>query len=271
MTPEQHFTKPPPRYTEASLVRKMEELGIGRPSTYASILQVLQDRNYVVLEQRRFTPHDRGRMGGRFSGGVLRTLCRVRLYRRSGKQPRRRFRRRYGMESAAERFLEGVFRRHRRNQGTADHPCDRQARCRTGTAFLPGTRRRIQPAQMLVLRRRAAGPQAGAERRLYRLLELSRLQLYDDAARRYRRRRRRRGLYGTEGTRHRPGNRPAGLDAQGTIRHLRSARRSRKGFEGKAEASVTAPRNGAVGHRPGTCTDASVAAAPGGTASRAAT
>ena len=62
VTPEQHFTKPPPRYTEASLVRKMEELGIGRPSTYASILQVLQDRNYVLLEQRRFTPHDRGRM-----------------------------------------------------------------------------------------------------------------------------------------------------------------------------------------------------------------
>ena len=62
VTPEQHFTKPPPRYTEASLVRKMEELGIGRPSTYASILQVLQDRNYVVLENRRFTPHDRGRM-----------------------------------------------------------------------------------------------------------------------------------------------------------------------------------------------------------------
>ncbi|MEC8531326.1 MAG: type I DNA topoisomerase [Pseudomonadota bacterium] len=62
VTPEQHFTKPPPRYTEASLVRKMEELGIGRPSTYASILQVLQDRNYVILEQRRFTPHDRGRM-----------------------------------------------------------------------------------------------------------------------------------------------------------------------------------------------------------------
>jgi DNA topoisomerase I len=60
--PTQHFTEPPPRYTEASLVKKLEELGIGRPSTYASILQVLQDRNYVRLDKRRFIPEDRGRV-----------------------------------------------------------------------------------------------------------------------------------------------------------------------------------------------------------------
>ncbi|MDJ0947808.1 MAG: type I DNA topoisomerase [Alphaproteobacteria bacterium] len=60
--PDQHFTQPPPRYTEASLVKKLEELGIGRPSTYASILQVLQDRKYVKLEKKRFTPEDRGRV-----------------------------------------------------------------------------------------------------------------------------------------------------------------------------------------------------------------
>jgi DNA topoisomerase-1 len=60
--PEQHFTQPPPRYTEASLVKRLEELGIGRPSTYASILQVLQDRKYVRLEKSRFIPEDRGRI-----------------------------------------------------------------------------------------------------------------------------------------------------------------------------------------------------------------
>ncbi len=59
---KQHFTMPPPRYTEASLVKKLEELGIGRPSTYASIIKVLQDRNYVILDKKRFFPHDRGRV-----------------------------------------------------------------------------------------------------------------------------------------------------------------------------------------------------------------
>ena len=60
--PEQHFTQPPPRYSEASLVKKLEELGIGRPSTYASIIEVLQTRGYVKLEKRRFLPEDRGRL-----------------------------------------------------------------------------------------------------------------------------------------------------------------------------------------------------------------
>ncbi len=56
--PEQHFTQPPPRYTEASLVKTLEELGIGRPSTYASIIQTIQARGYVRLDQKRFVPED---------------------------------------------------------------------------------------------------------------------------------------------------------------------------------------------------------------------
>src|SRR6202050_3682710 len=58
----QHSTEPPPRYSEASLVKRLEELGIGRPSTYASILQVLRDRKYVRLDKRRLYPEDRGRI-----------------------------------------------------------------------------------------------------------------------------------------------------------------------------------------------------------------
>jgi DNA topoisomerase-1 len=58
----QHFTEPPPRYSEASLVKRMEELGIGRPSTYAAILQTLQDREYVRVEKKRLVPEDKGRI-----------------------------------------------------------------------------------------------------------------------------------------------------------------------------------------------------------------
>jgi DNA topoisomerase-1 len=59
---EQHFTEPPPRYSEASLIKKMEELGIGRPSTYTAILTVLRDRGYVRLEKKRLVPEDKGRI-----------------------------------------------------------------------------------------------------------------------------------------------------------------------------------------------------------------
>jgi DNA topoisomerase I len=62
IAPEQHFTQPPPRYTEATLVKRMEELGIGRPSTYASIVTTIQDREYVRKDKNRLIPEDKGRL-----------------------------------------------------------------------------------------------------------------------------------------------------------------------------------------------------------------
>ncbi|WP_341758278.1 type I DNA topoisomerase [Candidatus Tisiphia endosymbiont of Ditula angustiorana] len=71
VNPAQHFTDPPPRYSEASLVKRLEELGIGRPSTYASIISVLQDRKYVVVEKKRFFPEELGRLVTTFLTGFF--------------------------------------------------------------------------------------------------------------------------------------------------------------------------------------------------------
>ena len=71
VSPNQHFTEPAPRFSEATLVKRLEELGIGRPSTYASILTVLQDRDYVRLEKGRFVPEDRGQLVTAFLVGFF--------------------------------------------------------------------------------------------------------------------------------------------------------------------------------------------------------
>ncbi|MEZ5733002.1 MAG: type I DNA topoisomerase [Paracoccaceae bacterium] len=72
IAPEQHFTQPPPRYTEATLVKRMEELGIGRPSTYASIVTTIQDRDYVRKEKNRLIPEDKGRLVTAFLSNYFR-------------------------------------------------------------------------------------------------------------------------------------------------------------------------------------------------------
>ena len=72
ITPEQHFTQPPPRYTEATLVKRMEELGIGRPSTYASVVTTIQDREYVRKEKNRLIPEDKGRLVTAFLSNYFR-------------------------------------------------------------------------------------------------------------------------------------------------------------------------------------------------------
>lgn len=73
--PAQHFTTPPPRFTEASLVKRLEELGIGRPSTYANIIAVLQERKYVKVDKMRFIPEDRGRIVTVFLENFFKKIC----------------------------------------------------------------------------------------------------------------------------------------------------------------------------------------------------
>ncbi len=77
----QHFTQPPPRYTESSLIKRMEELGIGRPSTYAATLATLQERDYVEIDKKRLIPQDKGRLVTSFLEAFFPTLRRVRLHR----------------------------------------------------------------------------------------------------------------------------------------------------------------------------------------------
>src|SRR5690606_10201697 len=72
IVPTRHSTEPPPRYTEATLIKKMEELGIGRPSTYASTLKTLEDRQYVRIEKRQLVPEAKGRLVTTFLEGFFR-------------------------------------------------------------------------------------------------------------------------------------------------------------------------------------------------------
>lgn len=87
LTPAQHFTKPPARFSEASLVKELEKRGIGRPSTYASIISTIQDRGYVRVENRRFTPKN-GRDRYRPAGRKLPRSDELRFYRADGGSPR---------------------------------------------------------------------------------------------------------------------------------------------------------------------------------------
>ena len=77
---EQHFTEPPPRFTEASLVKTLEEYGIGRPSTYASIISTLQYREYAEVENRRFTPTEMGRIVNDFLTKAFYSICGLRFH-----------------------------------------------------------------------------------------------------------------------------------------------------------------------------------------------
>ncbi len=165
VTPEQHFTQPPPRYTEATLVKRMEELGIGRPSTYASIVSTIQERDYVRKDENRLIPQDKGRLVTAFLVNYFRRyldydftadletdLDRVTTGDEDWKAP-------------ARPVLEGLLRRARRDRGPAHHRGAREDQRGAGAAPLPGHARGPRAAPLQGLRRRAGsacGPRARA-------------------------------------------------------------------------------------------------------------
>ena len=186
VTPLQHFTEPPPRYSEASLVKKMEELGIGRPSTYASIISVLQNRSYVRLEQKRFVPEDKGWLVNAFlvekfghwveygfTAQLEDQLDDVAGGSRFWKDVLREF-----WEPFAARLAEVGEQRQREVIDALDHALG---------PLLFHRRRRGRPAPVPALRRGPAGPQAQRLRAVRRLLALPGLQLHPRLHRRRRR------------------------------------------------------------------------------------
>ena len=186
VTPNKHVTEPPPRFSEASLVRRLEELGIGRPSTYASIISVLQDRNYVRLEKRRFVPEDRGRIVTGVPRKLLQPLRRIRLHGLARRPARYHLRRRNRLAGGAERFLAGLRGRGRGDQGAPGQARARRPRRDARSAPLPRRGRRRGPPLPL-LRGRAPRAQARALRPLRRLRQLSRVQVHAPARRQRRR------------------------------------------------------------------------------------
>ena len=184
---ERHVTGPPPRYTEAELVGRLDELGIGRPSTWAAILSVMRERGYAVLHERRFLPTERGRVATAFLEDFFGQWVDYRLHGRDGSGPRPHRPRDACLEGHAGSVLGRLPRGAGggRRAGAGDRaggdrgpPRAVPVRRRSGAAALPG------------LRRGHAGAQAQPLRPLRRLRGLPRLRLSPEPRRRHGGRRR---------------------------------------------------------------------------------
>ena len=225
----QHFTEPPPRYTEATLVKRMEELGIGRPSTYASTLAVLRDRDYVRLEKKRLIPEDKGRLvtaflesffakyvGYDFTADLEEKLDKVSNSEIDWKDLLRDFWNDFSGALGGTKDLRTTQVLDSLNELLGPH-------------IFPRARRRRRSAPMPVVRQGPIVAEARQVRRLHRLLELSRMQVHPRAvAERAGRRRRRRRAAGRARARRRSGDRRRDHAAQRPLRRLRAAGRGRE-------------------------------------------
>ena len=173
----QHFTEPPPRYTEATLVKRMEELGIGRPSTYASTIAVLKDRAYVRLEKKRLFPEDKGRLVTAFLESFFAKYV--------GYDFTADLEEKLDQVSNSEIDWKALLRDFWNDfSGAVDGTKDLGTRQvldslneLLGPHIFPGARRRRRSAPLPALRRGAIVAEARQIRRLHRLLALSRMQV----------------------------------------------------------------------------------------------
>jgi DNA topoisomerase-1 len=177
----QHFTEPPPRYSEASLIKKMEELGIGRPSTYASTLATLRDREYVVDRQAKLIPEAKGRLVIAFLENFFERYVEFGFTARSRKSSTGSRPANWPGRTCCASSGWSSIRTYRRDQGTSRLPGARCAQRGACAAGLPGARGRLQSAHLPEMRNRQPVAEARQIRRLRRLLELSRLQLHPPA------------------------------------------------------------------------------------------
>ena len=169
---DQHFTQPPPRYSEASLVKRMEELGIGRPSTYASILTVLRDRSYVRMENKRFVPEDRGRLVTAFLTSFFERYVDTGFTASLEEQLDDISGRPGGLARGDAGVLGPVLKCGGTDAGPQDQRRHRCAGSGSGRAFLSGAGGRRRPAAVPGLPPGPAGPEAWPSRQLHRLRQL---------------------------------------------------------------------------------------------------
>ena len=229
---KQHFTEPPPRYSEATLIKKMEELGIGRPSTYATTLNVLRDREYVRLDKKRLYPEDKGRLVTAFLESFF---SRYVEYDFTADLEEK-----LDLISAGKLEWKDVLRDFWRDFiGAVNDIGDlRIAQVLDALNDLLGPHIFPEPAEGGDPRAcpscggRPAQPQGRQVRRLHRLLQLSRMPLYPPARRDRREGAPRRG----EGARHRSRDRARGHAPHRPLRPLRPARRGQR--QGEAEARL---------------------------------
>ena len=208
---DQHFTEPPPRYSEASLVKKLEELGIGRPSTYASILTVLRDRDYVRMDKNRFIPEDKGRLVTAFLEQFFRRYVEYDFTAELEEKLDQVSAGELDWKALLRDFWQRLPRRRRRDRRAAGQPGARRART-TRWARTSSRTRATGPI-------RAPAPPAATGRlvaedrplrRLHRLLQLSGMPLHPPDRRRPTARRRGRERRPRAGRRSRTPARPSG-------------------------------------------------------------